>query len=73
VVSDTVEAVRGALVEIDRSAHPNVSEEAWAVVDRRARDATDRLPASRGATRREVLAGERVSGGRRGPKRPRPS
>lgn len=72
VVSDTVESLRAALVEIDRSAHPNVSEAAWAVVDRRTKEAADRLPTSEGATRRRVPARERVSGGRRGPKRPRP-
>ncbi len=73
VVSDTIEAVRGALVEIDRSAHPNVSEQAWAVVDRRTQEAADRLPASTGVTTRRAPARERVGSKRRGPKRPRPS
>ncbi len=72
VVSDIVEAVRVALVQVDRSAHPHVSAQAWAVVDRRTQEAADRLPASQSATRRTVPARERASGGRRGPKRPRP-
>ena len=72
-MSDTIEAVRGALVEIDRSAHPNVSEQAWAVVDRRTQEAADRLPASTRVTTRRAPARERVGSERRGPKRPRPS
>lgn len=73
VVAHTVEAVRGALAGIDRSAHPNVSEQAWAVVDRRTEEAADRLPASKSATIGREPARERVTGGRRGPKRPKSS
>ncbi len=63
VVSYIVEAVRVALVQIDRSAHPHVSAQAWAVVDRRTQEAADRLPASQSATRRTGAGPERASGG----------
>ncbi|WP_237700665.1 type II toxin-antitoxin system HipA family toxin [Janibacter sp. HTCC2649] len=71
VVADTVEAVRAALAGIDRSTHPNVSAEAWAVVDRRVQEATDRLPVSTAATKNRAHPRERLAGGRRGPKRPK--
>lgn len=72
VVADTVEAVREALTELDRDAHPGVSAEAWAVVDGRVAASLERLPASaRPAGQPLTATPPRDRGGRRGPRRPR--
>ena len=74
VVADTVEATRAALAAIDRSAHPHVSDAAWAVVDGRTATASARLPAGDQPSRSR-RAGPRppVTTRRRGPNRPRPT
>jgi len=73
VVADTVDAVRAALADLDRSMHPNVSEAAWEVVDSRTAAAVERLPAIAPPprTRRTAPRPESPTPARRGPNRPR--
>lgn len=71
VVDSTVDAVRSALTKVDRAAHPDVSQSAWDVVDRRTEAAAQGLPASKNV--RSGREPRRREGVRRGPNRPRPS